>query len=102
MQDNRNIDISKFFTVGINYKKTDVSRRGLFAISNDQYRDILQKAGEYGIRELFILSTCNRTEIYGFAENADQLIQLICNETAGNIGEFRQLAYIKKGIEAVD
>jgi len=102
MQDNRNIDISKFFTVGINYKKTDVSRRGLFAISNEQYRDILQKAGEYGIRELFILSTCNRTEIYGFAENADQLIQLICNETAGNIGEFRQLAYIKKGIEAVD
>jgi len=102
MQDNRNIDISKFFTVGINYKKTDVSRRGLFAISNEQYHDILQKAGEYGIRELFILSTCNRTEIYGFAENADQLIQLICNETAGNIGEFRQLAYIKKGIEAVD
>jgi len=102
MQDNRNIDISKFFTVGINYKKTDVSRRGLFAISNEQYRDILQKAVEYGIRELFILSTCNRTEIYGFAENADQLIQLICNETAGNIGEFRQLAYIKKGIEAVD
>jgi glutamyl-tRNA reductase len=102
MQDNRNIDISKFFAVGINYKKTDASRRGLFAINNDQYRAIFQKAGEYGIRELFILSTCNRTEIYGFAENADQLVHLICNETTGNIQEFKQLAYIKKGIEAID
>lgn len=102
MQDHRNIDISRFFAAGINYKKTDASRRGLFAINNDQYRIILQKAAETGARELFILSTCNRTEVYGFAENVDQLIQLICNETAGNIEEFKQLAYIKKGVEAVD
>jgi glutamyl-tRNA reductase len=102
MQDHRNTDISRFLAVGINYKKTDASRRGLFAVNNDQYRNILQQAGDSGIREVFILSTCNRTEIYGFAENADQLIQLICNETAGNIDEFKQLAYIKRGIEAID
>ena len=33
---------------------------------------ILEKAATTGINELFILSTCNRTEIYGFAENARQ------------------------------
>lgn len=101
MQEQRTTDISKFFIAGINYKKTDVSRRGIFAINNNQYRNILQQAGKNSIREVFILSTCNRTEIYGFAENADQLIQLICNETAGNIDEFKQLAYIRRGIEAV-
>lgn len=102
MQDYKATDISKFFVAGINYKKTDASRRGLFAINNDLYRNVLRQAGENGIREVFILSTCNRTEIYGVAENADQLIQLICNETSGSIDEFKQLAYIKRGIEAVD
>lgn len=96
------MDILKFFVAGINYKKSDVSRRGIFAVNTDQYRNILQLAGETGVREVFILSTCNRTEIYGFAENTDQLIQLICNETTGTIKEFKELAYIKKGIEAVD
>jgi len=102
MHNHRNTDISTFFAAGINYKKTDVSKRGQFAINTDQYRNILQKASASGVHELFILSTCNRTEVYGFAENADQLIHLICNETAGNADDFKQLAYIKKGIAAVD
>jgi glutamyl-tRNA reductase len=101
MQEHRNTDISKFFAAGINYKKTDVGTRGQFAISADQYRNILQKGSSSGLRELFILSTCNRTEIYGFAENADQLIDLLCAETTGNAEEFKQLAYIKNSIEAV-
>ncbi|MEJ0103168.1 MAG: glutamyl-tRNA reductase [Bacteroidota bacterium] len=102
MQNNRNTDISTFFAAGINYKKTDVGKRGQFAISAEQYGNILQKASASGLRELFILSTCNRTEVYGFAENADQLINLICNETTGSAEDFKQLAYIKKGIAAVD
>ncbi|MGC4037763.1 MAG: glutamyl-tRNA reductase [Chitinophagaceae bacterium] len=102
MQDYRTTDISKFFAAGINYKKTDASRRGLFAINNDQYQNILQQASENGIRDVFVLSTCNRTEIYGIAETADQLLQLICSETTGTIEEFTELAYIKKGIEAVE
>jgi glutamyl-tRNA reductase len=102
MQDQRNTNISKFFAAGINYKKTDAGKRGQFAVSADQYANILQKASASGLYELFILSTCNRTEIYGFAENAAQLIDLICSETAGNTREFAQLAYIKNGIGAID
>ena len=102
MQDHRHTDISRFFAVGINYKKTDAGTRGLFAINSDQYKNILQKASVSGLRELFILSTCNRTEIYCFADNAEQLIQLICDETTGNIDDFKRLAYIKKGLTAVE
>lgn len=102
MQDHKHTDISRFHAIGINYKKTDAGTRGLFAINNDQYKTILQKASASGLNELFILSTCNRTEIYGFADGADQLIRLICNETAGKIDDFRQLAYSKKGFEAIE
>ncbi len=95
-------DISKFFIAGINYKKTDAAIRGQFAISDEQYASLLALAPAYGLHELFILSTCNRTEIYGFAEHAGQLIQLLCTQTEGDLQTFTQLAYVKKGPEAVE
>jgi glutamyl-tRNA reductase len=95
-------DISKFFIAGINYKKTDAAIRGQFAISNEQYASLLALAPSYGLHELFVLSTCNRTEIYGFAEQAGQLISLLCTQTEGNQDTFTQLAYIKKGSAAVE
>ncbi|MBO9635405.1 MAG: glutamyl-tRNA reductase [Chitinophagaceae bacterium] len=94
-------DISKFFIAGINYKKTDAAIRGKFAINNDQYASLLSLAPSYGLNELFILSTCNRTEIYGFAEQPDQLINLLCTQTEGNADTFSQLAYLKSGMSAI-
>jgi glutamyl-tRNA reductase len=95
-------NISNFYVAGINYKKSDASIRGQFAINNDQYSNILEKAPLTGLNEFFILSTCNRTEIYGFAHNSDQLIDLLCSQTAGDATTFKQAAYIKQGIEAIE
>ncbi|MFT3826810.1 MAG: glutamyl-tRNA reductase [Chitinophagaceae bacterium] len=95
-------DISKFFVAGINYKKTDAAVRGSFAINNEQYKELLSLAPSYGIQELFVLSTCNRTEIYGFADHASQLVNLLCTQTEGNTDTFNRLAYIKKGRTAID
>ena len=67
---NRPTEISNFFIAGINYKKTEATIRGQFAINNDQHEAILLLATSFGINSLFVLSTCNRTEIYGVAENA--------------------------------
>jgi glutamyl-tRNA reductase len=95
-------DISKFFIAGINYRKTDASVRGSFAIGNEQYEKILFLAPSYGISELFVLSTCNRTEIYGVAEDAAILIDLLCTQTMGEKKTFTGLAYIKSGREALE
>jgi len=97
----RAIDISKFYAIGINYKKSNATTRGLFAVTTEQYAAILEKATTQGFSELFILSTCNRTEIYGFAENAQQLISLLCSETNGDTATFNKLAYIKHGKQAI-
>ena len=69
-------NINNFFVAGINYKKSDASIRGQFAINDDQYTTVLQEAAEQGLNEVFILSTCNRTEIYGFAHCSHQLVEL--------------------------
>jgi glutamyl-tRNA reductase len=95
-------DISGFFVVGINYKKTDAAIRGRFAIGNEQYEKILTLASSFHITELFVLSTCNRTEIYGFADSAVQLAGLLCTQTNGGKEAFLELAYVKKGLQAIE
>ncbi len=98
----RTTDISKFFIAGINYKKTDADVRGKLAINNEQYQNILSLAPSFGLNELFILSTCNRTEIYGFADNISQLIDLLCTQTKSSKEIFRDSSYIKNGMDAIE
>jgi glutamyl-tRNA reductase len=93
--------ISKFYIAGINYKKTDAAIRGDFAINNDQYANILALAPSFGLSEFFILSTCNRTEIYGFAENPTQLVDILCTQTIGSKETFLKMCYCKSGDEAI-
>ncbi|HEY0677297.1 MAG TPA: glutamyl-tRNA reductase [Chitinophagaceae bacterium] len=93
--------ITHFFVAGINYKKTDAEVRGQFAVSNDQYVQLLGQAAAMGVKELFVVSTCNRTEIYGFAQDSRQLADLLCSVTEGSVNTFLSLAYIKRGKEAV-
>ena len=96
------IDLSKFFIAGINYKKTDASVRGQFAINKEQYANLFLSAPLYNVKEFFVLSTCNRTEIYGFAEDALTLCRLLCSQTEASVDKFNEMAYIKNGIDAVE
>lgn len=91
----------QFFVAGINYRKTDAALRGQFAVGPDQYAAILQNAGKQGVSEVFVLSTCNRTEIYGLASSASQLIQLLCDETQGTAADFIDISYVHQGAAAI-
>ncbi|MDP9079580.1 MAG: glutamyl-tRNA reductase [Bacteroidota bacterium] len=94
-------ELSKFFVAGINYKKAETTIRGTFAINDDQYVNILNLAPFHNVDSLFIISTCNRTEIYGFADHACQLVDLLCTQTTGNAAVFTSLGYVKNGTDAV-
>ena len=101
MSKNPTTELSNFFVIGINYKKTDAEIRGSFAIGPEQYENILKLAGQYEVRDLFILSTCNRSEIYGVADHPEQLANLFCSQTKGSPELFNELAYRKRGMEAL-
>ena len=102
MKNNSDRNLNEFRIAGINYKKSDASLRGQFAINTDQYARILSIAPQFGINEFFILSTCNRTEIYGFAPSHQELLNLLATECEGNINVFQKNAYLKSGQEAVE
>jgi glutamyl-tRNA reductase len=94
--------ISDFYVAGINYRKTDAAIRGHFAINNDQYKTLLQSAAAYPVNELFVLSTCNRTEVYGIAASSSALVSLLCSQTRGDRATFEASAYIKQGKAAIE
>lgn len=94
-------NISDFYIVGINYRNTDAATRGDFAISTDQYESLLRKAISHQIDEFFVLSTCNRTEIYAVAPSSNVLAQFICTETKGSLKVFNQHSYFKNGEAAI-
>ena len=96
------MDLHKFCIAGINYKKADAELRSLFAVNDAQYTSILNNAASFGLKEVFVLSTCNRTEIYGLTDNADDLIDLLCLETLGDVQTFLKAAYIKRGTDAIE
>lgn len=95
-------DLQHFFLAGISYKKSDAATRSRFAVSADQYQAILRLAAAASIHEVFVLSTCNRTEIYGIARDADQLVNLICQVTGEPVELFKTIAYVHRGKEAVN
>ncbi len=100
----RNYHISKhnsFYAIGLSYKKADAEVRGKFSLDVPAIDHILGKAKEIGIDGLLAISTCNRTELYGFAQHPYQLIKLLCDQTNGTVEEFQEVAYVYKNHDAI-
>ena len=90
------------YNIGVSYRKADAHTRGRYSLSKQNQIDLLKEAKSIGFDGVFILSTCNRTEITGFAEHPFQLIQLLCKYSGGNVEEFAQISYVYKSNEAVN
>ena len=92
---------SSFYTIGLSYKKADAETRGKFSLDEIAKSRLLHQAKNEGIEALLVTSTCNRTEIYGFAQHPFQLIKLLCENSKGTVEDFQKVAYVYKNQEAV-
>ena len=90
------------YNIGVSYKKADASIRGKFSISKENQIQLLQDAKENGIDGIFVLSTCNRTEISGFAAHPFQLISMLCKYSNGSVEEFANVSNVYKNNEAIN
>jgi glutamyl-tRNA reductase len=91
-----------FYAIGLSYKKADAEVRGHFSLGDMAKQNVLHQAKQNGIESVLVVSTCNRTELYGFAEHPYQLIHLLCENTKGTVEEFQEVAYIYKNKEAIN
>ncbi|MBA4198668.1 MAG: glutamyl-tRNA reductase [Chitinophaga sp.] len=96
------MSVNQLSVIGINYKKSDAASRGKFAINTEQYISILQTAAQLAIAEIFVVSTCNRTEVYVLNGDVPTVIQLLCSVTEGDAESFKKLCYVKHDIKAIE
>lgn len=102
MQNSKSETLTSFYVVGISYKKADAELRGKFSLSPTKKANLLTQSKSYGLESLIAISTCNRTEIYGFVNNPSDLFKLLCDNTSGTTQELEQVAYILKDAEAME
>ena len=68
------------FVFGLNYSTSGFEIREKLAFSRDEIPATLERLQSSGItREIIILSTCNRTEIYCITHDIDFVINAICD-----------------------
>ncbi len=74
---------------GVNFRHTPLEIRNKFALTTDRIKSIYNADNDC-LRDMFILSTCNRTEIYSSNHMAimEQLYQYLQSFTGrGDFGE---------------
>ena len=101
MENRINSKHTSFYSVGLSYKKADAEMRGRFSLDANAKLNLLEQAKTEGIESLIVTSTCNRTEIYGFAQHPFQLIKLLCENSLGTVEDFQKVAYVYKNQEAI-
>lgn len=102
MEDIHQTKFTTFYAVGLSYKKADAETRGKFSLDASAKEQLLLQAKKEGIEALIVTSTCNRTEIYGFAQHPFQLIKLLCENSHGTVEDFQKVAFVYKNQEAVN
>ena len=93
--------ISRFCVAGINHTCANAEVRGKFSVDQAIHAGILEHARASGLKSVFVVSTCNRTEIYGYAHHPCELAALLTRFTKGSLESFMEHGYRHQGDEAL-
>lgn len=94
--------IGEFSAVGINHWEATIEVRERFSLSDGQKKAIIEAAGREGIPGIFVVSTCNRTEIFAHRADTQELIRLLVTWSDGSLDEFHSCGFEKTGREAAE
>ncbi|MCX7746404.1 MAG: glutamyl-tRNA reductase [Clostridia bacterium] len=94
------------FITGVNYRTTPIQYRENLSFSRDEQQKILTRLKEIpGVLECVLLSTCNRSEVYIYADNCDfngeTVEKLLCEVKGLLLYEYKKFFYFYSSIKAV-
>lgn len=92
---------SNFAVLSISYEKADVETRGKFAFFDDNIKGFVAKVHEQDLGDAFVVSTCNRTEIYTTTNNYLLIAEEYCKTIGVQLTDFLQFANILTKEEAL-
>ena len=91
-----------YYVVGLSYKNADLLVRGRFSLNKSQTSSLLQQAKSDGLNELMVISTCNRTELYGIVEDPQTLVDYLCKFSKGTLDQFKEKGYVLSEQQAIN
>jgi glutamyl-tRNA reductase len=94
--------ITDFCAVGVNHWEATIDVRERFSLKKSQKRELLEGAKREGINSLFVISTCNRTEIFAQDVTPQELIRLLVTYSNASLEEFHNYGFEKEGQQAVE
>ncbi len=92
---------SNFAVLSISFEKADAETRGKFAFFEEHIKQFVKQIHQENLGDAFVVSTCNRTEIYTTTPNYLLVAELYCKTIGVKISEFLQFAQILKSEEAL-
>ncbi|WP_187478551.1 glutamyl-tRNA reductase [Amniculibacterium sp. G2-70] len=101
-QDNFIHQTSKFAVLSISYEKADAAIRGKFAFFDENVKNFVQNLHEKSLGDAFVVSTCNRTEIYTTTNNYLLIAEEYCNIIGVQLSEFIQYVNIYQREDALN
>lgn len=93
--------IDEFSAIGVNHWKADVALRERFSLSKEQRGHFLEDARIIGLRDVIILSTCNRTEIFARTASPGLLTELLVKHSGVDREVFDGVGFQFTGEQAI-
>ena len=94
--------ITDFCAVGVNHWEATIDVRERFSLKKAQKKELIKGAKREGINSLFVVSTCNRTEIFAQDVIPQELIRLMVTYSNASLDEFHNYGFEKEGQQAVE
>ena len=85
---------NNFAVLSISYEKADVETRGKFAFFDENIKSFVAEIHEKNLGDAFVVSTCNRTEIYTTTPNYLLVAEEYCESIGVHLSDFMQYATV--------
>lgn len=85
---------ANFAVLSISFEKADAGIRSRFAFFDDHIKGFVSKIHDKNLGDAFVVSTCNRTEIYTTSSNYLYIAEEYCHSIGISLADFMQYAQI--------
>ena len=93
---------SNFAVLSVSFEKADAETRGKFAFFDENVKHFVNQIHDQNLGDAFVVSTCNRTEIYTTTQNYLLIAELYCKIVEVKLTDFMQYVHILKHEEALN
>ncbi len=93
---------ANFAVLSVSFEKADAETRGKFAFFDENIKNFVSEIHDENLGDAFVVSTCNRTEIYTTSQNYLLIAELYCKTIGVSLTEFMQYVNILKHEEALN